>query len=383
MEQFARQTRLLRYACIAMIVAAGMRAGYTAYFEPATASMTPHWAIKWAAAYAVFVASYAMMPAGGFTTMTARQGWLAALQAVSAITLVWLYPSFIVTCVLVVVAWQFALLLDFKRAVAAAAAQIIALAMIKCTDESAATLALIIVTCGGFQLFAVGAAQLLRSEIATREELARANAELKATQALLDESARQGERVRIARDLHDVMGHTLTTLTIHLDVASRLTSGSAAEHVACARTASGELLEQVRTVVSRFRKIQPTNLHAALERLAESAQGVLKVSLRLPPELAVSDPARAETVIRCVQEVITNAIRHANARELVIEVRNAGTGIVITARDDGRGGEFSPGSGLAGMKERFESFGGSLSVRSMQGKGFSIEGILPLLGSMP
>ncbi|MBV8803480.1 MAG: sensor histidine kinase [Sinobacteraceae bacterium] len=300
----------------------------------------------------------------------------------SAITLVWLYHSFLVSCLLVVVAWQFALLLDFRQATAVTCAQLIALAMIRCAGDTSAMALLVVATTGGFQLFAVCAAQLVRSEKAARDELSRAYMELRATQALLDESARMAERVRIARDLHDVMGHTLTTLTIHLDVATRLTSGAASEHLAHARAASSELLDQVRAVVSRFRTIQPTNLRAALERLVEGAQGLLQVRLLMPPDLSVSDPARAETVIRCVQEVITNAMRHANAHELVIEMRQAGSGISITARDDGRGGSFAAGSGLAGMRERFEMLGGTLSISSAEGVGFTVEGTLPLVGSM-
>ena len=81
----------------------------------------------------------------------------------------------------------------------------------------------------------------------------------------------------------------------------------------------------------------------------------MRVQLRLPPDLAVADPARAEAIVRCVQEVITNAMRHARARELVIEVRNEHGGLAITAQDDGHGGQFTPGNGLEGMRERFEN----------------------------
>jgi signal transduction histidine kinase len=234
------------------------------------------------------------------------------------------------------------------------------------------------VSCGGFQLFAVCAAQLLRSEIAARDRLARANAELQAAQVLLGESARMGERLRIARDLHDVMGHSLTSLTIHLDVASRLTTGAAAEHLSCARTVSGELLEQVRAVVGRFR-VPPIDLRTALQSLANSVTG-LEVRVVLPEDLAVLDPARADTILRCAQEAITNTLRHAGARQLVIEVEERGGGVVVMARDDGRGGQFTIGNGLSGMRERFEMFGGSLSVASREGEGFSIRGIIPRVG---
>jgi signal transduction histidine kinase len=106
------------------------------------------------------------------------------------------------------------------------------------------------------------------------------------------------------------------------------------------------------------------------------------VSLRLPPDLAVADPARAEAVVRCVQEVITNTTRHAGAHELVIEMRNEGGGLVITAQDDGRGGRFTPGNGLEGMRERFETLGGSLAVSTSEGAGFRVKGMLPLAQSM-
>jgi len=382
MDQFARRTRLLRYACIAMVIAAGLRGAYAGIFEPARLTHTPHWALKWTLAYTLFIVAFAVMPANRLTRMTAQQAGLASLQALAGIALVWLYPSFIVTGLLVVVAWQFALLLELRLALTVTGLLLFALAVIPCPGETAATQVLVVASCAGFQLFAVCAAQLTRSEMVARDELARTNTELQATQAILADSTRLAERLRIARDLHDVMGHTLTILTIHLDVANRLTNGDAAEHLACARSAASELLEQVRSVVSRFRNIQPTNLHSVLEKLAENARGLLKVQLRMPDTLAIADPAHAETVIRCVQELITNAMRHARARELIIEVRNNSTGLIITAHDDGQGGQFAPGSGLVGMRERFELLGGKLSISSVAGKGFSIEGILPMAESM-
>jgi signal transduction histidine kinase len=363
-----------------MVGGAAVRAGYAALFDPVDLAATPHWAAKWTVTYAAFVAAYCLMPSDGSITMTARRAWLLAVQALTGIALVWLYPNFVVTFLLVVVVWQFALLLDFRPALAITVAQVIVLAAIQCAGETGEMTVLVAVVCGALQLFALCAAQLARSEIAARDELTRANAELQIAQALLHENARLGERLRIARDLHDVMGHTLTTLTIHLDVADRLTSGPAAEHVAHARVAAGQLLDQVRSVVSRFR-VQPLDLRAALEKLAAGAHG-LRVLLRLPADLAISDPARAEAIVRCVQEVITNTMRHARARELVIDMRNECGGLIITARDDGCGGRFNPGHGLEGMRERFETFGGSLAINSTDGKGFMIKCVLPLAESM-
>jgi signal transduction histidine kinase len=343
------------------VAGAALRTVYAALFDPSHLAATPHWAVKWTVTYAAFVVAYAVMPSDGSITMTARRAWLLSIQTISGLALVWLYPNFVVAFLMIVVVWQLALLLEFRHALTITVAQVIALAAIQCTGETGAMSLFVASVCGGLQLFALCAAQLARGEITARDELARTNAELRTTQALLHESARLGERLRIARDLHDVMGHTLTTLTIHLDVAGKLTSGPAAEHVAHARTAAGELLDQVRSV-------------------AAGAQG-LRVLLRLPPDLAISDLARAEAIVRCVQEVITNTLRHARARELIIEMRNEDGGLIITAQDDGRGGRFTPGNGLEGMRERFETLGGSLAISSAEGTGFTVKGVLPLAQS--
>jgi len=378
MNQIALRNRLLQYACVTMVAAAGAQTLYASLFEPSKFAGVTSSGLKLGIAYGIFVVAYTLMPRDASMTLTPRRVSLLAAQALTALALVWIYPSFIVTCLLVVVTWQFALLTQFSVALSATLALVIALGAIKCNGETNTMALIVAVSCGGFQLFAACAAQLLRSEIAARDKLASANAELRAAHALLGESARMGERLRIARDLHDVMGHSLTSLTIHLDVASRLTTGPAAEHLSCARAVSGELLEQVRAVVGRSR-VPPIDLRTTLEALANSVNG-LSVRVILPDDLAVLDPARADTILRCAQEAITNTLRHAGARELVIEVQDNGSGVVVVARDDGRGGKFVIGHGLLGMRERFEMFGGSLSIASQEGEGFSIRGIIPRVG---
>jgi signal transduction histidine kinase len=376
MDQLARRNRIVRYACSVMVAAAALSAGYAAIFEPSRFAGTAHSKVAWAVTYVIFVIAYGLTPADGATRLTTRRAGLLVTQSVSALILVWLYPSFIVTCLLVVVAWQFALLTETRVAFLAAAAQVAVLASIKCTGQTDAMSILIAVSSAGFQFFAVSAAQLARSEIGARSELMRANAELRAAHALLDESARNAERLRIARDLHDTMGHTLTTLTVHLDVASRLSGGPVAEHLACAREASGQLLDQVRSVVNRFRT-QPLDLQTALRELTVGTAGV-RVLLRAPADITISEPAQAEAIVRCVQEAITNTVRHAHAQELTIELRRETNGdVVITASDDGRGGPFEMGHGLAGMRERFELLGGNLAISSAAGKGFVLRGTLP------
>lgn len=375
------RNRLFWYACVCLIVAAAVRAAYAVLVDPSELTHTSYWTLKWIVAYTTFVVSYALTPNDGAIAVTRRRAQLLLVQALSAVALVWLYPSFVVTFLLIVVVWQLALLLDFPWALAATTTIVIIMGIIQCEGETRGKLVLVVATCAGLQYFAMCAAQLVRSEIAARQQLAHANAELQAAQSILREGARLSERLRIARDLHDTVGHSLTTLSVHLDVASRLTNGSAAQHIVLARSVAGDLLNQVRDVVSRFR-VEPLDVRDTLEKLAAGAQG-LRVSLRLTDRLMVADTVTAEAIVHCVQEAITNTIRHAHAQELVVDIGEHEQQLVVKVRDDGRGGSFRPGNGLKGMRERFEELGGRLAFTSSDRQGFAIEGALPISGSAP
>jgi signal transduction histidine kinase len=234
----------------------------------------------------------------------------------------------------------------------------------------------------GFQMFAVGVMQLALREAAAREELARRNEELRAAQALQEQNARLAERLRIARDLHDSLGHHLTALGLNLEVASHVVEGRAAAHVQTARDLSKLLLAEVRDVVSALRDEAGLDVEAALR---EMVQGIAtpKIHLTLPPGLGetLRTPERTHAVFRCVQEIVTNALRHAAADNLWIEITRTAGGLHIRARDDGRGAsEWTSGHGLAGMRERVEQAGGRLDVATAAGSGFTLEAVLPLGG---
>jgi signal transduction histidine kinase len=96
----------------------------------------------------------------------------------------------------------------------------------------------------------------------------------------------------------------------------------------------------------------------------------------------VEDPARAETLLRAVQEILTNTTRHAHAWNLWIDLAEADGGIMLTSRDDGRGTDaIVLGNGLTGMKERFEEHGGRVDVHSRRGGGFQVRAFVPLPSS--
>jgi signal transduction histidine kinase len=229
----------------------------------------------------------------------------------------------------------------------------------------------------GMSLFAfMGSMAALRQQEA-RDELRKLNSELRATQALLTENTRIAERVRIARELHDLVGHHLTALTLNLEVTTHLVEGKALEHVQQAQSLARLLLADVREVVSDMRKDDKVDLAQALRALIEGVPQP-RIHLDLPSDLVLTDPQRAQLLLRCLQEIITNSVRHARARNLWIRLSRGRDGIAMSARDDGRGvDELRVGNGLRGMEERLGQLGGKLEVESSQGSGFTLHAWLP------
>lgn len=230
----------------------------------------------------------------------------------------------------------------------------------------------------GISLFAFMSSLVALRQHAARDELRKVNSELRATQALLTENTRIAERVRIARELHDLVGHHLTALTLNLEVATHLANGKALEHVQQAHSLARLLLADVREVVSDMREDDKVDLAAALRTLVEGVPEP-QIHLDLPAELAMTDPLRAQVLLRCAQEMITNSVRHAQARNLWIRLLLDEDGVAMTARDDGRGVDVvAAGNGLRGMAERLRQLGGELTVESSPGAGFSLHAWVPL-----
>ncbi|WP_326554116.1 sensor histidine kinase [Micromonospora sp. NBC_01813] len=211
-------------------------------------------------------------------------------------------------------------------------------------------------------------------ELATRRKLAEAHTELRAATVLLAQATRSDERLRIARELHDLIGHQLTVLTLELEVAAHQSAPPAAEHVTRARQVARDLLADVRGTVGELRRHSP-DLREALQRIvAELPEPA--VHLRVADGIAV-DEERVTALVRCVQEVVTNTIRHAGAANLWIEISDDEGTIRLSAWDDGRGtgGEVRPGNGLCGIRERVEALGGRVSLDG--GRGFRVRAEVP------
>jgi signal transduction histidine kinase len=136
------------------------------------------------------------------------------------------------------------------------------------------------------------------------------------------------------------------------------------------------LLADVRDVVGQMRGSSQVNLAAALATLA-GGPGPLETHLDLPETIAL-DPAQAQALLRAVQEIVTNASRHARAHHLWIRIELTPDGVHLHARDDGRGAErFEWGHGLTGMRERFEEHAGRVEVTPGAGHGFELRAFLP------
>jgi signal transduction histidine kinase len=240
-----------------------------------------------------------------------------------------------------------------------------------------------------FSLFALFTMHIAHGEREARQKLTEANAELKVTAGLLDISSRTSERLRIARDLHDLMGHHLAALSLNLETASHLATGDALTQIEISKTIAKRLLADVRSVVSRLREEEPVDLTAALGALREVIT-TPALHLELPPELAVADPTVAQVALRSVQEIVTNAVRHSGARNLWLRVSWSGGlqpagpaqhSLVIDARDDGAGTDHVRfGNGLTGLRERVEQLRGTFEVSSLRGRGFNVHVRLPVAG---
>lgn len=229
----------------------------------------------------------------------------------------------------------------------------------------------------GFQLFALFTTHVALREAEARKELVAVNAELRAVQALLSESSRTAERLRIARELHDLIGHHLTALSLNLEVASHLAEGKAQAHVQTSQEIAKTLLGDVRKVVSSMREPLSLDVAGAIVAISKDIPAP-RIHVEVMPGVNIDDPERAQVLLRCAQEMMTNAVKHAEAKNLWLRLEPQGDEIKLTARDDGQGApKLQLGNGLNGMHERLEALGGGLELTPNPGTGFMLTATVP------
>jgi signal transduction histidine kinase len=209
-------------------------------------------------------------------------------------------------------------------------------------------------------------------------------------------TAQEDERKRLALDLHDDVGQTITALLLTLDAAdaslgrAELADPAARDAVRRAREMAGLALDDVRDVAFRLRppRLRETGLVAALRELVQTAGTpagfYADVELDQPSLL---DPASEVEAYRIVQEALANATRHGHAREVTVSVQRIRRHLRIEVSDDGVG--FDPravgdrGIGLASMQDRASAMGGTLAVRSRPGSGTLVRLDVPLATAAP
>ncbi len=218
-------------------------------------------------------------------------------------------------------------------------------------------------------------------------ESTRKRAELKLSHDEVRRLAALAERERIGRDLHDLLGHTLSLVALKSELAGKLLQrGDSPEaHEAAHREivevsrVARDALAQVRSAVTGIRAAGVVAEIVSAKLLLES-DGIAFVSMLAPQALdAGALPPNVETALAMtVREAVTNIQRHAHARSARAELDIDAGEAVLRIEDDGRGGALVPGNGLTGMRVRIEALGGRLRIDARKGAGTHIEVRVPL-----
>ena len=222
----------------------------------------------------------------------------------------------------------------------------------------------LIVSAGLYSLlnmFAISMTQLFTSERLQKEQLAELNRDLMATRDLLSQSSAQSERLRISRDLHDILGHHMTALILNLEVATHRVDGEPKEKVEQSLALAKLLLSDLRSTVSELRDEGGINLEESINALVSDIPN-FDIDVDFSKASKIDDVEYAETFLRCTQEAVTNVIRHSDANHCRIEMQSDESNFTLSVSDNGKAVDnIEPGNGLKGMAERVNALGGELN----------------------
>jgi signal transduction histidine kinase len=302
---------------------------------------------------------------------------LLALMPLVTLTLIWLEPRAGTAAILLVV-WAACIIRFWRWRVALIALLLVNLIfyLLERATSHSAPLTLVL-TYAGFQTFAAICMHYAISAERARDLLAQTNAHLLATRSLLADSARDAERLRVARELHDVAGHKLTAIRLNLrELLADPALGRHDEIRLCERL-STELLDDIRNVVHELRDERGLALETALRALAAPLPRP-RLELHIDTNACISDLTVAETLLRLVQEALTNAARHADAETLFVRIDRDGDALRLRIEDDGRvRSVLREGNGLSGMRERIDAARGTLRLDTNAHGALRIEAKLP------
>jgi two-component system sensor histidine kinase DesK len=211
---------------------------------------------------------------------------------------------------------------------------------------------------------------------------ARTNSLLERANSEIERLSQEAERERIARDLHDLLGHTLTVITMKLDLALRLLSHDsdrARNEIVEAEQTARNALAEVREAVSGYRA------EGLAEEISRARRSLLSADVKLTTTLAPVNLSSSQVNVLCLslREAITNIVRHAHATVCHVALLEKDRTIHFTIEDNGPGGQIREGNGLRGMRERLQSMAGAVKLTTSANRGTSLEITLPLASESP
>ena len=199
----------------------------------------------------------------------------------------------------------------------------------------------------------------------------RTNAKLKMAHEEIEHLAKVAERERIARDLHDVLGHTLSLITLKSELAGKLIERDpvrAKAEIRDVEDTARRALADVRLAIGGYRaKGLPEEFKQAKATLETAG---LAVDCESPPVRL--EPTQESILALALREAVTNILRHANARRCRLSLAQVNGTCRLEIQDDGRGGHLVEGNGLRGMRERIEALGGTLLRETSEGTRLTI-----------
>jgi len=232
-----------------------------------------------------------------------------------------------------------------------------------------------------FMIFAGGLATVICASNIHFAQRMRANKKLLRAQEEIEHLAKVAERERIARDLHDVLGHTLSVIALKSELAGKLMDRDpqrAAKEVGEVESISRQALAEVRDAIRGYRA---KGLAAELAQ-AKTTLETAGVAVQCDAATTVQLPAMQESVLSlAVREAVTNVVRHAHANSCRLRLEQQNGSCRLEIQDDGLGCNNDEGNGLRGMRERVEMLGGTLLRETNSGTKLTIT--LPLTEAAP
>jgi signal transduction histidine kinase len=230
-------------------------------------------------------------------------------------------------------------------------------------------------------VFVVKLVHALLRDRELREQLAASNEQLQEYAFTIEEMAATKERNRIARDIHDSLGHSLTALNIQLQTAIRLWHkdlNQVKRFLLQAQELGDQAMKEVRRSVGTLRTdaSEEKTLEAVIESLVQNFQQGTGIPVAIQIDLeTVPPPLIVKTIYRIVQESLTNICKYAHATRVQLQVSSTANWISLSVEDDGKGfavGAARRGFGLQGMRERMDALSGSLQIETHPGAGCRI-----------